>query len=119
LRRRRSPYDRIRLYGRRLLRSLVLQQFARRSYEREDRVGGLLRYRIPDFKMQKHLIDRRMAQMAAEGVTFRRLPWEAYRRGRPRALDAVLFLAIWMVPARARERLGRLLGKSRRPTTSG
>src|SRR5262249_32532327 len=36
-----------------------------------DRVGGLLRYGIPDFKMEKHLIDRRMVQMQAEGVTFR------------------------------------------------
>ena len=39
--------------------------------EKNDRVGGLLRYGIPDFKMEKHLIDRRMEQMAAEGVTFR------------------------------------------------
>ena len=38
-----------------------------------------------------------------------RLPWEACRRGRPRALDGLLFLAIWIVPAAARERLGRLL----------
>jgi len=40
-------------------------------FEKNDRVGGLLRYGIPDFKMEKHLIDRRMTQMAAEGVTFR------------------------------------------------
>jgi glutamate synthase (NADPH) small chain len=40
-------------------------------YEKEDRIGGLLRYGIPDFKMEKHLIDRRVKQMAAEGVTFR------------------------------------------------
>ena len=40
-------------------------------FERSDRIGGLLRYGIPDFKMEKHLIDRRMAQMAAEGVEFR------------------------------------------------
>jgi glutamate synthase (NADPH/NADH) small chain len=40
-------------------------------YEKSDRVGGLLRYGIPDFKMEKHLIDRRMAQMQAEGVEFR------------------------------------------------
>src|SRR5437870_4393466 len=39
-------------------------------FERDDRVGGLLRYGIPDFKMEKWLIDRRMEQMAAEGVTF-------------------------------------------------
>ena len=40
-------------------------------FERDDRIGGLLRYGIPDFKMEKWLIDRRMEQMAAEGVTFR------------------------------------------------
>jgi glutamate synthase (NADPH) small chain len=52
------------------------QQLARAGHavdvlEKADRVGGLLRYGIPDFKMEKHLIDRRMAQMEAEGVTFR------------------------------------------------
>jgi glutamate synthase (NADPH/NADH) small chain len=52
------------------------QQLARAGhdvvlFERSDRVGGLLRYGIPDFKMEKWLIDRRMEQMAAEGVTFR------------------------------------------------
>ena len=51
------------------------QQLARAGhdvvlFEREDRIGGLLRYGIPDFKMEKHLIDRRMAQMAEEGVVF-------------------------------------------------
>jgi glutamate synthase (NADPH) small chain len=39
-------------------------------YEREPRAGGLLRYGIPDFKMEKHHIDRRIAQMQAEGVQF-------------------------------------------------
>jgi glutamate synthase (NADPH) small chain len=39
-------------------------------YEKNDRIGGLLRYGIPNFKLEKHLIDRRMAQMAAEGVKF-------------------------------------------------
>ena len=52
------------------------QQLARAGhvvvvYEKSDRIGGLLRYGIPDFKMEKHLIDRRMAQMQAEGVEFR------------------------------------------------
>jgi len=52
------------------------QQLARAGHdvtliEKQDRIGGLLRYGIPDFKMEKHLIDRRMQQMAAEGVTFR------------------------------------------------
>jgi len=40
-------------------------------FEKSDRIGGLLRYGIPDFKMEKHWIDRRMAQMSAEGVEFR------------------------------------------------
>ncbi len=52
------------------------QQLARAGhdvtvFERADRVGGLLRYGIPDFKLEKHYIDRRVAQMKAEGVTFR------------------------------------------------
>ena len=40
-------------------------------FEKDDRIGGLLRYGIPDFKMEKHLIDRRIEQMSAEGVTFK------------------------------------------------
>ncbi len=40
-------------------------------FEKNDRIGGLLRYGIPDFKMEKGLIDRRVAQMQAEGVEFR------------------------------------------------
>ena len=52
------------------------QQLARAGhdvtvFEKNDRVGGLLRYGIPDFKMEKSHIDRRVAQMEAEGVTFR------------------------------------------------
>jgi glutamate synthase (NADPH/NADH) small chain len=52
------------------------QQLARRGhlvtvFEKADRIGGLLRYGIPDFKLEKHHIDRRMKQMEAEGVTFR------------------------------------------------
>jgi glutamate synthase (NADPH/NADH) small chain len=51
------------------------QQLARAGhevtlFERDDRIGGLLRYGIPDFKMEKGIIDLRMKQMAAEGVTF-------------------------------------------------
>jgi glutamate synthase (NADPH) small chain len=51
------------------------QQLARAGhevhvYEKLARPGGLLRYGIPDFKMEKHLIDRRVAQMEAEGVRF-------------------------------------------------
>jgi glutamate synthase (NADPH/NADH) small chain len=40
-------------------------------FERDDRLGGLLRYGIPDFKMPKDIIDRRLAQMRAEGTEFR------------------------------------------------
>jgi glutamate synthase (NADPH/NADH) small chain len=52
------------------------QQLARAGHnvvvlEKNSRIGGLLRYGIPDFKMEKSHIDRRMAQMQAEGVEFR------------------------------------------------
>jgi glutamate synthase (NADPH) small chain len=52
------------------------QQLARAGhsvtvFERNDRIGGLLRYGIPDFKMEKSHIDRRVEQMQAEGVTFK------------------------------------------------
>ena len=40
-------------------------------FERHDRIGGLLRYGIPQFKMEKHHLDRRLAQMEAEGTRFR------------------------------------------------
>ncbi|GGQ51508.1 glutamate synthase subunit beta [Couchioplanes azureus] len=51
------------------------QQLARAGhavtvFERDDRIGGLLRYGIPDFKLEKDRIDARLAQMAAEGVLF-------------------------------------------------
>jgi glutamate synthase (NADPH/NADH) small chain len=39
-------------------------------YEKADRIGGLLRYGIPQFKMEKHILDRRLEQMSAEGVKF-------------------------------------------------
>jgi glutamate synthase (NADPH/NADH) small chain len=52
------------------------QQLARAGhsvtlFEKSDRVGGLLRYGIPDFKLEKHLINRRLIQMMAEGVEVR------------------------------------------------
>ena len=52
------------------------QQLARAGhsvtvFEKNDRIGGLLRYGIPDFKLEKHLINRRAVQMEAEGVEFR------------------------------------------------
>jgi glutamate synthase (NADPH/NADH) small chain len=39
-------------------------------YEKADRIGGLLRYGIPNFKLEKHVVDRRLEQMQAEGVKF-------------------------------------------------
>jgi glutamate synthase (NADPH/NADH) small chain len=52
------------------------QQLARMGhaptvFEKADRIGGLLRYGIPDFKLEKHIIDRRIEQMEVEGVIFR------------------------------------------------
>jgi len=52
------------------------QQLARAGhwvtvFEKSDRIGGLLRYGIPNFKMEKHLIDRRLEQMSAEGIEFK------------------------------------------------
>ncbi len=52
------------------------QQLARAGhevvvFEKNDRIGGLLRYGIPDFKLEKSVIDRRLEQMRAEGVVFR------------------------------------------------
>ena len=40
-------------------------------FERADRIGGLLRYGIPEFKMEKAILDRRLALMEAEGVVFK------------------------------------------------
>lgn len=50
---------------------LVRAGHAPTVFERDDRIGGLLRYGIPNFKMEKHLVDQRMKQMEAEGVIFR------------------------------------------------
>ncbi|HKI59481.1 MAG TPA: glutamate synthase subunit beta [Mariprofundaceae bacterium] len=52
------------------------QQLARAGhdvvvFEKENRVGGLMRYGIPNFKFEKHIIDRRIAQMRGEGIDFR------------------------------------------------
>ncbi|NUP74387.1 MAG: glutamate synthase subunit beta [Sinomonas sp.] len=56
-------------------------------YERDDRIGGLLRYGIPDFKMEKDVLDRRLEQMKAEGTRFRAgvevgrdVSWDQLRR---------------------------------------
>ena len=70
-------------------------------YERDDRIGGLLRYGIPDFKMEKHHIDRRVFQMEAEGTRFRTgvnvgvdISWEELRK----RYDAVLIATGAMLP---------------------
>jgi glutamate synthase (NADPH) small chain len=62
-------------------------------FEKADRIGGLLRYGIPDFKMEKTVLDRRLEQMTAEGVQFqpnahvgRNVPVEALRK----EFDAIL-----------------------------
>jgi glutamate synthase (NADPH/NADH) small chain len=57
-------------------------------FERDDRVGGLLRYGIPDFKLEKSVIDRRLEQMRAEGVTLR--AGHAPSAGELLAFDAVV-----------------------------
>src|SRR5262249_41256982 len=74
------------------------QQLARAGhavtvFEKNDRLGGLLPYGIPNFKMEKHLIDRRLEQMTAEGVKFQvnahvggNVPVEALRKD----FDAIL-----------------------------
>src|SRR4051794_27619839 len=56
-------------------------------FERDDRIGGLLRYGIPEFKMEKHRLDARLNQMIAEGTRFRAgaeigvdIPWDELRR---------------------------------------
>lgn len=70
-------------------------------FERDDQIGGLLRYGIPDFKMEKHHIDRRVEQMTAEGTRFRTnqnigvdITWEELRS----RYDAVLIATGSTVP---------------------
>ena len=70
-------------------------------FERDDKIGGLLRYGIPDFKMEKHHIDRRVEQMTAEGTRFRTnqnigvdITWEELRS----RYDAVLIATGSTVP---------------------
>ncbi|MFO7690347.1 MAG: glutamate synthase subunit beta [Cryobacterium sp.] len=70
-------------------------------FERDDRIGGLLRYGIPDFKMEKKHIEARLAQMTAEGTRFRAgvnigvdITWDALRA----RYDAVVVATGAMVP---------------------
>ena len=74
-RRRRSTGKRVAVIGSGPAGMAAAQQLARvghevHVFEREPKPGGLLRYGIPDFKMEKHHIDRRVKQMEAEGVVF-------------------------------------------------
>ncbi len=62
-------------------------------FEKDDRIGGLLRYGIPDFKLEKHIIDRRLEQMAAEGTKFEpgvHVGYDVSGRYLRRMFDAVL-----------------------------
>ncbi|MFC8731285.1 glutamate synthase subunit beta [Luteimicrobium sp. NPDC057192] len=70
-------------------------------YERDDAIGGLLRYGIPDFKLEKKHVDRRIAQMEAEGTRFRTnreigrdITWDGLRR----RFDAVVVATGATVP---------------------
>ncbi|GAA1969428.1 glutamate synthase subunit beta [Isoptericola halotolerans] len=84
----------------------VAQQLTRAGhtvvvYERDDAIGGLLRYGIPDFKLEKSHIERRLAQMEAEGTRFRTsveigkdITWDALRR----RFDAVVIATGATVP---------------------
>jgi glutamate synthase (NADPH) small chain len=72
-------------------------------FERDERIGGLLRYGVPDFKLEKDLIDRRVAQMEAEGTRFRPgveigvdLTWKELRA----RYDAVVVATGALVPRR-------------------
>ena len=114
------------------------QQLARAGhdvtvYERDESPGGLLRYGIPDFKMEKHVIDRRLAQLEAEGVTFqcgvevgRDVRWASLKAehdavlvaigaGRPRDLDVPgreldgVHFAMSYLPQQNRQVAGRLV----------
>ena len=59
-------------------------------FEKDDRIGGLLRYGIPNFKMEKSVLDRRLKQMADEGVTFRAEPARSRHCRIAAEFDAVL-----------------------------
>jgi glutamate synthase (NADPH/NADH) small chain len=76
-------------------------------YERDDALGGLMRYGIPDFKMDKHLIDGRVAQMRAEGTIFRTgvevgvdLPADKLRRRYDAIATSPYRVASWPVSTR-------------------
>jgi len=81
-------------------------------FERADRIGGLLRYGIPEFKMEKSVLDRRLAQMSAEGTRFRpgvEIGVDMTARELKSRYDAVV-LAIGATAARDLPIEGRALG---------
>ena len=85
------------------------QQLARAGhnvvvYEKQDGIGGLLRYGIPDFKLEKQVIKRRMGQMKAEGVNSAPIPMSAGRISRRSACSTV-----------RRRRVDRWRGETARP----
>ena len=80
-------------------------------FERADRIGGLLRYGIPEFKMEKRHLDRRLAQMEAEGTEFRAGRRRRRRRRRRRAARRVR-------RDRARRRRDRVARPARSPGAS-
>jgi glutamate synthase (NADPH/NADH) small chain len=92
------------------------QELARRGhevivYEKSDRIGGLLRYGIPDFKLEKKVVDARVTQLRAEGVTFRTgVEIGAEGLAELRARHAAIVLAIGASVARELEVPGRSLG---------
>ena len=79
-------------------------------FERADRIGGLLRYGIPEFKMEKRVLDRRLAQMRAEGTEFRTnvdVGVDVDRRELRHEFDAVVLAGgatAWPRPAHPRPR---------------
>jgi glutamate synthase (NADPH/NADH) small chain len=80
------------------------------GFERDDRIGGLLRYGIPDFKMPKDVIDRRLAQLAAEGTVFRpNTPIAAADAPRLRAEFDAVVLAVGALAPRELDYPGREL----------
>ena len=91
-------------------------------FERADRIGGLLRYGIPEFKMEKHLLDRRLALMEQEGVVFRAGHEHRRRRAGRRLLrkefDAIVLCGGATSAARSADSRARRCAASTSPSTT-